>query len=94
MNKNTTISLPPSLVPLRRVLRWYQELLVAEGAWREQLFEESGKKLEPFEDPLLVDPGAHRWLSDSHEESYSDWLAWVLEQRSTRLTRPGLKTQA
>jgi len=22
----------------------------------------------------------HRWLADDREESYSDWLAWVIEQ--------------
>lgn len=29
-------------------------------------------------DPLLTDLGAHRWLEK--ENSYSDWLAWVLER--------------
>ncbi len=31
-------------------------------------------------DPLLCDLGVHRWLESDREESYSDWLAWVLEQ--------------
>ena len=30
-----------------------------------------------FPDPLLCDLGTHRWLD--RENSYSDWLAWVLE---------------
>jgi len=29
-------------------------------------------------DPLLIDLGVHRWLDK--ETSYSDWLAWVIEQ--------------
>ena len=31
-----------------------------------------------FPDPLLCDLGMHRWLEK--ENSYSDWLAWVLER--------------
>jgi hypothetical protein len=33
-----------------------------------------------FTDPLLCDLGLHRWLAKDREESYSDWLAWTLEQ--------------
>lgn len=33
-------------------------------------------------DPFLCDLGVHRWLETDREESYSDWLAWVLEQLS------------
>ncbi len=34
----------------------------------------------PLGDPLSMDFGAHRWLAESREESYSDWLAWILAQ--------------
>ena len=38
-----------------------------------------------FGDPLDLDPdldfGAHRWLKDSREEAWSDWLAWILERK-------------
>lgn len=33
------------------------------------------------DDPLLFDFGTHRWLAEEHELAYSDWLAWILEQR-------------
>jgi hypothetical protein len=41
---------------------------------------ESGERLAPLGEPLLLDFGAHRWLSASREEAYSDWLAWIVEQ--------------
>ena len=34
-----------------------------------------------FGDPLDLDFGAHRWLKGSREEAWSDWLAWILEQK-------------
>lgn len=42
--------------------------------------EESNAYLAPFEDPLQVDFGVHRWLRREREEAYSDWLAWIVEQ--------------
>jgi hypothetical protein len=44
-----------------------------------ELLERSQNQLK-FADPLLCDLGTHRWLAKDREESYSDWLAWVLEQ--------------
>lgn len=32
-------------------------------------------------DPLRLNFGAHRWLSGAREESYSDWLAWIIDQQ-------------
>jgi hypothetical protein len=44
------------------------------------------EKLSPIEDPLRVRFGLNRWLAESREEAYSDWLAWVLhELRSSDL---------
>jgi hypothetical protein len=36
----------------------------------------------PLTDPLRLNLGAHRWLSADREESYSDWLAWILQGMS------------
>jgi hypothetical protein len=36
--------------------------------------------LAPLPDPLRVDLGLHKWIAAAREESYSDWLAWVLEE--------------
>jgi len=33
-----------------------------------------------LDDPLHVDLGLHRWLSEEREEAYSDWMQWVLQQ--------------
>ena len=39
---------------------------------------------DPLRDPLHVDAGLNRWQRNDHEEAYSDWLAWILEQLDTR----------
>jgi hypothetical protein len=44
-----------------------------------ELLKHSRDRLK-FTDPLLCDLGLHRWLAEDREESYSDWLAWVLER--------------
>jgi hypothetical protein len=38
------------------------------------------KHFPGFGDPLALDFGAHRWLKDSREEAWSDWLEWILNQ--------------
>lgn len=50
-----------------------------------KLLDESDRHLSPLGDPLRVDMGLNRWLFRAREESYSDWLAWILGQMS----RPG-----
>jgi hypothetical protein len=42
----------------------------------------SDDELEPLHDPLRLNMGEHRWLSADREESYSDWLAWILQGMS------------
>ena len=39
----------------------------------------SDAELSPLADPLKLNLGEHRWLSADREESYSDWLAWILQ---------------
>jgi hypothetical protein len=39
----------------------------------------SDAEFSPLADPLRLNMGAHRWLSADREESYSDWLAWILQ---------------
>jgi hypothetical protein len=53
-------------------------LAITESRRISQALERSGKKLAPLGDPLLVTLGDHRWLRYDREESYSDWLAWVV----------------
>jgi len=40
---------------------------------------DSDTRLAPLRDPLTLNLGAHRWLSEDREESYSDWLAWIMQ---------------
>jgi hypothetical protein len=30
-------------------------------------------------EPLALNLGEHRWLAEDREESYSDWLSWILQ---------------
>jgi hypothetical protein len=39
----------------------------------------SDAELSPLAEPLKLNLGEHRWLSADREESYSDWLAWILQ---------------
>jgi hypothetical protein len=39
----------------------------------------SSERLAPLRDPLDLNMGDHRWLGADREESYSDWLAWILQ---------------
>jgi hypothetical protein len=41
---------------------------------------QSDTRLAPLGEPLLLDFGVHRWLRREREESYSDWLAWIIDQ--------------
>jgi hypothetical protein len=44
------------------------------------LLDKSDSRLKRLKDPLRANVGLHRWLSEDHEEAYSDWLAWMLEE--------------
>jgi hypothetical protein len=48
-----------------------------------RLLEGSDSLLRPLEDPFRVDFGVHRWLRDSREEVYSDWLEWIVRHLAT-----------
>jgi len=48
------------------------------------LLERSGRTLFPrVGDPLSteLDLDSHRWLAEDREESYSDWLGWILDRQ-------------
>lgn len=40
----------------------------------------SSRAFAPLADPLAIEFHSHRWLSSEREETYSDWLGWILEQ--------------
>lgn len=56
-----------------------EPLLVEHSKALRELLEQSRGQLG-FCDPLLDDLAVHRWLEKDREESYSDWLAWVLDR--------------
>jgi hypothetical protein len=51
------------------------------GVALDDLLKTSATEFPGIGDPLAVDFGTHRWLREEHELGYSDWLAWLLEQR-------------
>ncbi|MEK7406363.1 MAG: hypothetical protein AAB225_14775 [Acidobacteriota bacterium] len=53
--------------------------LLEDASALRELLDRSRNQLK-LVDPLVYDLGVHRWLSADREESYSDWLAWVLER--------------
>jgi hypothetical protein len=60
-----------------------RELLLLGGEYLRHLLKRSNERLAPLVDPLVVDFGAHRWLSKEPEPAYSDWLKWIIEQLPT-----------
>ncbi len=56
------------------------------GAYAQQRLQlalkSSDEELWPLTAPLRLNLGEHRWLSADREESYSDWLAWILQGMS------------
>src|SRR5580700_9951677 len=48
----------------------------------DEALERSDSQLTPLSDPLRLNLGEHRWFSKDREESYSDWLAWILQGMS------------
>lgn len=65
--------------PVRRIIEAAEEMLLLEGENLRRLLEESRRYLKPLGDPLLIDFGAHRWLSKEPEPAYSDWLQWIVK---------------
>ncbi len=48
----------------------------------QEALDSSSAELAPLGEPLTLNLGKHRWLSADREESYSDWLAWILQGMS------------
>lgn len=70
-----------------RIITW-EPVLPMLAAWRdlsrakrvewERLVKLSSKQLHPLADPFTFDYSTHRWFCGTKENSYSDWLAWIL----------------
>jgi hypothetical protein len=70
--------------PLRRMVRAAEKDAASAAERLGGLIERSGRLLFPdVGDPLSANLviGSHRWLAGEREETYSDWLAWILERQ-------------
>jgi hypothetical protein len=74
--------------PKRKPPAWDSAHLLVQGAkildhYAQQYLQDalarSDVELSPLAEPLKLNLGEHRWLSADREESYSDWLAWILQ---------------
>jgi hypothetical protein len=70
---------PASWEPASLLLQAAERLDQHARAKIEAAVKASDEALRPLRDPLNLHLGAHRWLSADREESYSDWLAWILQ---------------
>jgi len=68
---------PPDWSAVRRLIKTAEPHLLDQAGELLTLLKESKGKFG-MSDPLLSDLGTHRWINK--ETTYSDWLAWVLEQ--------------
>src|ERR1022692_3551634 len=65
----------------KRLVESHRRFSRLQGQRISGLLDKSDKLLEPLADPLRLAMADHRWLDPDHnrEESYSDWLAWILQ---------------
>lgn len=74
---------PVDWAPVQAFIKAVQPVLKLEQERLSDLLDKSKKILRPFDDPLRINLGAHRWLKSEREEAYSDWLGWIVEQIET-----------
>ena len=74
--------LPPDYGALTEALLTWEQLTRRLQADVEDAIAASDAELSPLRDPLKLNLGERRWLSGHREESYSDWLAWILQGMS------------
>lgn len=67
---------------IKRIATAFRALAETERAHIAGLLKASDSRLAPLSDPLHLPFAGNRWLDiqREREESYSDWLAWLLEQ--------------
>jgi hypothetical protein len=70
----------------------FQSFAESEKLRLQQLLHQSDQRLAPLSDPLWLSVRNHRWLdlNREREESYTDWLAWLLQEMDS--TEAVLKT--
>jgi hypothetical protein len=78
--RNSRSRAAPAWNPLHRMIEVARQKLAGDRERLHELLKESRKRLAPLEDPFDIDLGLHRWLDGEREETYSDWLEWVVRQ--------------
>ncbi len=60
----------------------YTSLSRSSSSALKEAIRDSSQLFAPLEDPFRLSIGRNRWLDPNrtHEVSYSDWLAWLIEQ--------------
>jgi hypothetical protein len=68
--------------PVRRILQSFDQLIQHERRRIEGLLIRSDALFNPLVDPLRLPFDSHRWFDPerAREESYSDWLEWLIAQ--------------
>ena len=74
---------PPDWSAVGRIIAVAANLLVEDHQALSLRLESSRRSLAPLDDPLAADLGLHRWLANSREENYSDWLEFAIQQLAT-----------
>jgi hypothetical protein len=64
--------------PAHQLLSAARPVLLENATELNRLLKQWNRLITPLEDPFLTDFGVHRWLRNSREESYSDWLDWAV----------------
>lgn len=80
LRENQTVRIGPAIAALTLWSKLGAAHTAHQAAQIGVLLQRSRDRLAPFDDPLVVDFGLNRWLSNDREEAYSDWLAWILRE--------------
>ena len=88
LQSNTAHSSAADWTPVRRVAAAFLSFAEYEKLHLYRLLHQSDQCLAPLSDPLRFSFWKHRWLDlrGEREESYSDWLAWLLEEMGSAET--------
>jgi hypothetical protein len=81
-SKVPAVAVSPSWEPAQLLLQRAATLDAYTVQFLQSALEASNERLAPLRDPLALNLGTHRWLAIDREESYSDWLAWILQGMS------------
>ena len=78
----TTVVFSADWQPVRKVVDTFQDLAFSEVAHVASLLRKADERLQPLGDPLHLSITNHRWFDPrrEREESYSDWLAWLISR--------------